>query len=142
MVKKMYNTNYIDKLKQACEMIYTDICDIYTDVTKINHETLTSYNELKLVYENVKCRVSYRSGSGGYSIGSINFNETLYSINKNVKFFMQNDLEINVGDNIYVTKSGINYKYVVNSIPNVFSSHQEFFAQIPQLPMKHKQTRG
>lgn len=135
--KAPFNVDYVDKLASICNLIYTDECNILREVSEIDEETKLTFHTNKLIYENIKCRLSYTSGSGSYIKGNATFTDTIANNNKNTKIFMATDVNVNIGDTLIVTRADYEYKYLVNSVPNVYSSHQEFYAELEDRGVKN-----
>ncbi len=130
MVKKIYNIDYIQKLTDICNVMYTDTCDIYSDIEVTDEVTKLSSRERQLIHENISCRASYKSSNGSYLKGNTTFSETIANKSKNIKIFMQYDIDVKIGDVIVLNKRGKLYKYIVSTLPNIFSSHQEFYCEL------------
>lgn len=130
----MVNRDYIKKLMDICNLIYFQKANIYKEITKTDENSNLTTNELTLIYENIPCRVSSKNGSSSLVRGSSRFTDTANIDNKNEKIFMDKNISVFVGDKVVVKKDSVEYTYVVNGEPNIYTSHQEFF--VSQLSAK------
>lgn len=112
MELKKYSVNKI------AETIYDSVCDIKRYEGK-RLESGIMENELKDLYSDIKCRISYESDSANEE------SETLYKINRKIKVFLPIETDIKSGDILIITKDGKSEKFKAASKGKVYRSHIE-----------------
>ncbi|MCD8049266.1 MAG: hypothetical protein LUG52_06655 [Clostridia bacterium] len=108
-------------MRKACEMFYTDVCDIY--VSKPVFEDGRTVVEREKIYSAVPCRVSektYLFGENGTSEG-----DNLSEVSNKVKLFLPPDCEAAEGSEFEVTRRGKVTRYQRSGTMKRFDSHNE-----------------
>ncbi len=112
MELKKYSVNGI------AETMYDYVCDIKRYEGKRLESGITE-SELKDLYSDIKCRISYESDSANEE------GETLYQINRKIKVFLPIKTDIKSGDILVITKDGKSEKFKAASKGKIYRSHIE-----------------
>lgn len=124
----MVDANYLEKLSKVCSLLYFDNISIYRNKEHFLSARQTTAVSLSNIYENVKCKVSYKNSNSTVSSSSVKFTETASVDENRIKIFLDTEYKILVGDVLLVMKNDETYKYMVSTNPSVYFSHQEFIA--------------
>lgn len=111
------------KFKNAIEMLYDGICDIFRSVIE-ESESGISYERREKVYEGIKCRISYESSKSAQK------SETITTASQSIKLFLPLGYEIKNGDMVFITQNGISEKYKLCGKVSVYKNHQECILEI------------
>lgn len=114
--------------KNAFNILYTGICDIYEYENTMDNETKIIKQKSVIKYENIPCRVSYYNNSS--NIVATKENSYNNIITQKVKIFLDNNIEIKAGSVIIVTQNGKTTKYKNSGEPVIYTNHQEIMLDI------------
>ena len=104
--------------RKALESLYLAVCNIYTLVDERGDYGITDQTE-QLLYENQKCRVSYKN------ISAANQTESFATTAQEIKLFIAPELIIPAGSTIEVTQNNRTEKYKSSGKAAVYTNHQE-----------------
>ena len=104
--------------RKAIESLYTGNCNIYDFVDETDEFGITDRTE-QLLYENQKCRVSYKN------ISAANQTESFATTAQEIKLFIAPELLIPPGSTIEVTQNTRTEKYKSSGKAAVYTNHQE-----------------
>lgn len=111
---------HVKSYKKAIEQLYDDTCSIYQDTLEKDPITqITSSKNNVLVYENQKCRISYKT------INSSSQTDSFNTISQEIKLFISEEIKILEGSKIVVTRNGIETEYKASGMPALYPTHQE-----------------
>jgi hypothetical protein len=111
------------KIKNAIKLLFDGVCDIYRNVLK-EDESGISYGTYEKIYENMPCRISYKSD------GQSEESETITRAQQVVRIFFSNECLIESGDIFCVTQNGKSEKYKSCGRIRVYENHIECEAEI------------
>lgn len=113
----------LSSAKPYIEMLYMDTCNVIETQSIKDPETgITSMEEV-IVYENIPCKVSYKTikeSSEGVSSSLI----------LSVKLLLSLDYKIKAGSKIEVTRKGTTTIYKSSSKPAIYHNHQEILLEL------------
>ena len=109
--------------RKAIESLYKGVCNIYSFVSEKDEFGITDRTE-KLLYENQKCRVSYKN------ISVANQTESFATIAQEIKLFIAPQLIIPAGSTIEVTQNNRTEKYKSSGKAAVYTNHQEIILNL------------
>lgn len=107
-----------DTHRRAIEKTYTDNCTV-TEYEKYKKSNKTNGFREKKVYENVSCRLSFRTVNSATGTG------TVTTIGQIITLFIAPDIDIKAGSKITVTHDGRTTDYKRSGFPAVYKTHQE-----------------
>ncbi|MBS4869097.1 MAG: hypothetical protein KHZ95_05290 [Eubacterium sp.] len=112
-------------VKNDIESLYTDLCNIY-EYEEYTEGSVTKHREIKK-YSNIKCRISYSTGS---IFNKRNTNEEYtdaYKLKENIKLFLPTNIKVKEGSKFEVTHNGAVIVYCKSSAPAVYNNHIEIY---------------
>ena len=104
--------------RKALESLYLAVCNIYGFISEDDGYGISDQVE-KLLYENQKCRVSYKN------ISAANQTESFATTAQEIKLFIAPELVIPAGSMIEVTQNNRTEKYKSSGKAAVYKNHQE-----------------
>lgn len=114
-------------------MLYNDRMDIYRTGVEVNSDGTTEVSyQGSLIYENVKCRISFSSDDTGAD-SEVDRNPVRF----NPKLFCTADVDLQAGDYVVVRRYADNgsvmrtYQGMV-AMPSWYTTHQEAFMRIDE----------
>ena len=111
--------------RKAIESLYKGVCNIYALMDERDEYGVTDQTE-QLLYENQKCRVSYKN------ISAANQTESFATTSQEIKLFIAPELIIPAGSTIEVTQNNRTEKYKSSGKAAVYSNHQEIILNLYQ----------
>lgn len=118
----------VEELKQAREAIqsmWTGICNIFGfKNSKNKYGTVVS--EVKELYKNIPCRLSFKNISQTSQTESFAVNSQV------VKLFIAPEVYVPPGSVIEVTQNGVTRKYKHSGISAIYTNHQEIILDVEQ----------
>jgi hypothetical protein len=118
----------VDELKQAREAIqsmWTGICNIFGfKNSKNKYGTVVS--EVKELYKNIPCRLSFKN------ISQTEQTESISKTSQVVKLFIAPEVYVPPGSIVEVTQNGVTRKYKHSGISAVYTNHQEIILDAEQ----------
>lgn len=118
----------VDELKQARESIqsmWTGICNIF-GVKNSKNKYGTVVSEVKELYKNIPCRLSFKN------ISQTEQTESVAKTSQVVKLFIAPEVYVPPGSIVEVTQNGITRKYKHSGISAVYTNHQEIILDVEQ----------
>ncbi|ACZ08295.1 Uncharacterised protein [Sebaldella termitidis] len=109
--------------RKALESLYLAVCNIYAFIKEEDEFELTDQTE-QLIYENKKCRVSYKN------ISAANQTESFATTAQEIKLFIAPELLIPPGSTIEVTQNNRTEKYKSSGKAAVYTNHQEIILNL------------
>ena len=118
----------VDELKQAREAIqsmWTGICNIF-DFKNSKNKYGTVVSEVKELYKNIPCRLSFKN------ISQTEQTESVAKTSQVVKLFIAPEVYVPPGSIVEVTQNGVTRKYKHSGISAVYTNHQEIILDVEQ----------
>lgn len=109
--------------RKALESLYVGICSIYGFTDEGDDYGISDPAE-QLLYENQKCRVSYKN------ISAANQTESFATTAQEIKLFIAPELLIPPGSTIEVTQNNRTEKYKSSGKAAVYTNHQEIILNL------------
>ena len=109
--------------REALESLYVGICNIYALVDEGGDYGITDQTE-QLIYENQKCRVSYKN------ISAANQTESFATTVQEIKLFIAPELLIPPGSTTEVSQNNRTEKYNSSGKAAVYTNHQEIILNL------------
>ena len=118
----------VEELKQAREAIqsmWTGICNIF-DFKHSKNKYGTVVSEVKELYKNIPCRLSFKN------ISQTEQTESVAKTSQVVKLFIAPEVYVPPGSIVEVTQNGVTRKYKHSGISAVYTNHQEIILDVEQ----------
>lgn len=111
----------LSKFRGIAESLYTGKCNVY--VYNGNTKGMVKMQE-NLVFENVPCRLSYKSKNSSTE------GDVASSPEQTIVLFVAPDIDIKSGSKITVTQNGVTRDYKSSGISAVYQTHQEITLEL------------
>ena len=115
----------LEKAKKAIQSLWTGVCNIF-GFEKSKNKYGTVVTEVKELYKNIPCRLSFKS------ISQTEQTENMAKTSQVVKLFIAPEVYVPPGSVIEVTQNGVTRKYKHSGISAVYTNHQEIILDVEQ----------
>lgn len=106
------------KARKAVEILFDDICTIYTYEQIKNAETGITKQQKIIYAENIPCRMSFSNFPSAVD-GEQD------KITQGIKLFINPEIKISAGSFISINRQGITTDYACTGQPAMYKTHQE-----------------
>lgn len=114
------------ELEKAICVLFDCYCDVYYNEEVIKDGLITGHKRKK-VFEEIKCRISYKNGTR--KLLSTKQTTKLAEASQGVKLFLPKDIEIKEGSEIVVFKKGKELKFKYSGIEACYDGHKEIVVE-------------
>lgn len=117
--------NQLKKAKKAIQSLWTGVCNIFkSEKSKNKYGTVVS--EVKELYKNIPCRLSFKN------ISQTEQTESVAKTSQVVKLFIAPEVYAPPGSIVEVIQNGVTRKYKHLGISAVYTNHQEIILDAEQ----------
>ncbi len=118
----------LKNVRKIIEDFYDGICTVSDTVMTKNNITGETQPEESVTYNEIPCRLSYKSKSAA----SADDKTTGFKIGQEIILFISPDIKINAGSKITVTQYGITRDYKQSGVSAVYPTHQEIALKLSE----------
>lgn len=119
MLPKNQMVGVKERVTKALEWLFTDTATVYCRQKVRNAETGITSTEDTVLYANIPCRLSYKTGKAA------NDGKSADGLSQQIRLFVAPDINIPAGAVIAVVRQGIETRYKNSGEPVIYATHRE-----------------